>query len=247
MKRSVLRPTLGVACLLLASCVATKTRTGYSFGIDADHLLGSRLAEFQTAKGRTLLRRNVDGSYALRFAQRLQVYRIGQYDAATLVAVAGDDTLTGVLLQLRQGNCTTYELLNVRRGEVEKQVIRPGCAMPVTWRSEQGRLAIRQDVPQQAEYWIWQSGELRHGREPPSRAVAAPRSGRPTPVRATPTRRSTVRAGTAAAQSRAAPRTTSHATSASKPSRPDSGLVIPAGNVQTERITPTKVVLQDGN
>jgi hypothetical protein len=253
--------------------VVNKTgKNAYSFGLDADAVLGKSLAEFQTPKGKAVLRRNLDGSFAIRFGQRLQVYDIGKFDDVRLIATAGDETLTGALLQQTINGCTTYEFLNIRSSSMERVPIRPGCKTDVfVAKPDATHLILTQDVPSRAQFWTWENGTLAHGQQPAIASVSASpattRASAPTPIPAppqpvpAPSPASTPNGSPAPRQTETLP-TTSATDAIASDSRParrqpsssapqvkmdNAGITIPTGSIATEPMKPVTVVLRDEN
>lgn len=228
--------TVLVIASLLTGCVVTQSRDGrYQVGfIDPGHTV----AEFQSAGGPSRLRRHLDGTYGLYFPQQLSQYRIGKYDAISLVAHHTDGDRTAALLERQRGNCTDYELITITRNQVGKHSIRPGCQSRLDAAVVEGKLVMRERVDERARLWVWSQDGLRNGREPAPQRVAAPS---PRPSQA-PARRTT--ASTAAP--RPSPRPTSTPTANTSPA-PSPIRLPPAGSISRDAEQPVTVILdRDG-
>lgn len=237
-----MRVGMAAAMLVLGGCVVTQSRNGdFNFGFIEP---GTTVAQFQTANGATRLRRHHDGKWSLRFSDKLTVYNMGAYDDVQVVKTHTTGGRSGVLLQRRRNGCTDYELLTVAGGnQVGRNAIHTGCGTRLQAAVVDDRLLVREQVDERAQFWIWGPDGVRYGREPaPQRASARP---------ATPTRQAAPASRQAASPARAGSSANAGRASAARtPARPapaTPALRMPSGTVQTDVLTPTRVVLEKGN
>lgn len=220
----------------LTGCVVSQTRGGqYQFGfIDP----GTTVAHFHSSNGAVRLRRHLDGTWGLRFSDKLTVYKMGAFDGIRLMETNTVGGQTAALFERRRNGCVDYELLTITDGNVDKYPIRPGCNSKVEAGLAGDRMVIREDVIGPARFWIWSPLGVERGRERPA---ATTRPGGYRPIGATPPPRpSTARVShpPSAAPVRAPQR---------PPEAPVTPITVPAGAIETEVIQPTRVVLvRDG-
>lgn len=240
-----------VAAALLQGCVVSQSKDGVSFGfIDP----GMTVAEFDSANGKTRLRRHLDGSYGLRFSERLTQYNMGSYDDVRVVARHDTGGRTGVLFERRRSNCTDYELVTITPGQVGRNSIGAGCNVPVEAAVIDGVLVMREARDERARFWVWSANGLTTGRE-----AAAPPPARERPRAATTTKpkpqapkpRGTQPAKPAVAQKSRTPKHRPTAAAATPASRTSSSstasrITLPSGSIQTTPVEPVRVVLQKG-
>lgn len=218
----------------LAGCTVTQTRSGqFQVGFIE---LGTTTARFASANGATRIRKHVDGTWGLRFSDKLTAYNIGKFDDVRLVQTHSTPGKTAALLELRKGGCVDYELLTITNNNVDRHSIRPGgCNLGVEVGIEGDRMVMREATDGLAQFWIWSPSGVVRGRErPASRTVSTP-----PPVQAprtaqrpqsTPSARPRAQASGRAPTPRPAPTGTR-------------AVIMPTGPVQTDPIQPTRVVL----
>lgn len=220
------------ASALLTGCVVTQNRSGeYSFGFIEP---GATVAQFQSANGATRLRRHhLDGNWSLRFSDKLTVYNMGAFDNVRVVSTHTTGNRTAVLLERTRRGCTDHELLTIANNRVDRNAIRTGCNTPLQAAVIDDRMVIRETSGQRPQFWIWGTDGVRRGREPaPQRAAARPAPApAPAPV--------------------AAPRPGPSSSPAPRPQvaqrpQPAPAVVMPSGSIETEVLTPTRVVLEHG-
>ncbi|MGH8463072.1 MAG: hypothetical protein ACRER5_02930 [Pseudomonas sp.] len=226
----------------LTGCVVSQTRSGeYQFGfIDP----GTTVAQFDSANGAVRLRRHLDGTYGLRFSDKLTVYKMGAYDNIRLMQTHTVGGQTAALFERRRRDCVDYELLTITNGNVDKYSIRPGCDSGVEVGVAGERMIIREDTDGLARFWIWGTGGVERGRERPTARTRSNNYGPLNPAPRAPAPR--------APAPRASARVTSPTTGMPAPRRAPArastrAIIMPTGSVETDVIQPTRVVLvRDG-
>lgn len=215
---------------VLAGCVVSQTRSGQiNFGFMDP---GTTVAQFQSANGAVRLRKHFDGTWGLRFSDKLTVYKIGKADDIRLLSEHTVGGKTAALLQRRRGNCTDYELLTITDGAVGRNAIQPGCQTPIEHGVVDGKLVVREAVGERPRFWVWSNQGLQRGREASRPRQAAKPAPRPAPKQ--PETRTTPAAPARPTAARPAPRAAA----------PAPRVVLPSGSIQTETVAPTRVVLE---
>lgn len=239
-----------LAAALLQGCVVSQTKSGeVSFGfIDP----GTTVAEFNSANGKTRLRRHLDGSYGLRFSEKLTQYNMGSFDDVRVAARHDAGGRTAVLLERRRRGCTDYELITITSGQVGRNSIGSGCSMRVESAVIDGQLVMREAIDDRARFWIWSAGGLATGREeaapPPVRERSRPATAKTPPPKPRPAAPAASSAKPAAAKKPQGTAARKPAATASRASAttPASRVTLPSGSIRTTPVEPVRVVLQKG-
>lgn len=233
MKLNLNRLLLAALVPALAACTVSQTRSGqYQLGFIE---VGATVAQFQTANGAARIRKHTDGTWSLRFSDKLTQYRMGRFDDVRMIQSRQTPGKTAALLEFRQDGCTFYELLTITNNNVDRHTLRPGCNARVEVGIEGDRMIVREAVDGLARFWIWSPTGVVHGRErPAARAIvtAPPPAQAPRPV---PRQH--------APQPRQTPQSRKPAPSATPASARSRVVVMPTGSVPTDPIQPTRVVL----
>lgn len=214
----------------LAACSFSQTRDGRY--VVTPIPVGSTAAQFNSANGATRIRKHIDGTWGLRFSDKLTNYNMGRFDNVRLVQTHNTPGNTAALLEFHQRGCTFYELLTITNGNVDRHTLRPGCDVRVEVGLDGDRMIVREATDGLARFWIWSPTGVVQGRErPAARAIATVPSPAQTP-RPAPRQRAPQPRQAAQARKPAAP----------APAR-SRVVVMPTGPVATDPIQPTRVVL----
>lgn len=227
----------------LAACTVSQTRSGQIQVGVID--FGSTVAQFQTANGSARIRKHVDGTWGLRFSDKLNQYKMGRFDDVRLIESHQAPGKTAALLEFRQHNgCTFYELLTITNNNVDRHTLRPGCNVGVEVGLQGDRMIVREAVEGLARFWIWSPNGVVHGREKPAARTIATvpppaQAPRPAPRQQAPQPRTAAQARPVAQARKPAP------AAAPAPAR-NRTVVMPTGSIRTDPIQPTTVVLVRG-